>query len=308
MRTRQIEVLQAILRTGSISGAARLLHVSQPAVTRTLQHAEATLGYALFQRQGNRLIPTPETAALAPMVEQASKSIESVRKLARNLKLGENKPARIAAVPSLSLALLPAAFSRARRRISSLRCELGSAHYDEMLQKLLLHEIDMGIAFDPPAHPFINRIELGELELMAVGLPQAFGKYAKSTSIAPEALATMKLIEMAGRDPLGQIYQRFAALYRWGSGSISVQTYHIGLRLAALGEGVAFVDSASAQLCCPELKTLPLEPAARFPVSALVPKDISLTTVLSTMVDCLREEVEPRGQPHAERLLRLIER
>lgn len=308
MRTRQIEVLQAILRTGSISGAARLLHVSQPAVTRTLQHAEASLGYALFQRQGNRLIPTPETAALAPMVEQASKSIESVRKLAHNLKLGEDKPARIAAVPSLALALLPAAFSRAHKRVPTLRSELGSAHNDEMLQKLLLHEIDMGVAFDPPPHPFVNRLELGELQLMAVGLPSAFGKYAKSKSIAPEALATMKLIEMAGRDPLGQIYQRFAALYRWTQGSTSVQTYHIGLRLAELGEGVAIIDSASAQLCNPALKVLPLEPAARFPVCALVPKDISMTSVMSTVVECLRDEVQALGEPHAERALRLIER
>jgi DNA-binding transcriptional LysR family regulator len=295
MRTRQIEVLQAILRTGSVSGAARLLHVSQPAVTRTLQHAEATVGYALFQRQGNRLVPTPETTALAPMVEQASKSIESVRKLARNLKLGENKPARIAAVPSLALALLPAAFAHARQRLPNLRSELGSAHNEEMLQKLLLHEIDMGVAFDPAPHPFVNRIELGELQLVAVGLPAAFGKYARSSKISPEALSTMKLIEMAGRDPLGQIYQRFAALYRWTPGQTSVQTYHIGLRLAELGEGVAIIDSASAQLCGPSLKVLPLEPSARFPVCALVPKDVTITPVLDAVLECLRVQVERMG-------------
>lgn len=295
MRTRHIEVLQAILRTGSLSAAARLLHVSQPAVTRTLQHAEVTLGYPLFLRQGSRLIPTPETLALAPMVEQATKSIDSVRKLAGNLKLGEHKPVRIAAVPSLAVALLPAAFARARKRLPEIRSELGSAHADEMLQKLLLHEIDLGIAFDPAPHPFVHGIEIGRLQLVAVGLPSAFGKYARSRTISPEALSTMKLIELAGRDPLGQIYLRCAALYRWAPGRIAVQTYQVGLQLAALGEGVAIVDSASASMGAPGLKVLPLEPAITFPVCALVPKDINVGPVLQTVVECLRDELQLKG-------------
>ena len=56
MRLKHIEVFNAIMLTGSASAAARLLHVSQPAVTQTLQHAELQLGYALFTRQRNRLV------------------------------------------------------------------------------------------------------------------------------------------------------------------------------------------------------------------------------------------------------------
>ncbi|MDT9646790.1 LysR family transcriptional regulator, partial [Pseudomonas sp. JV245A] len=50
MRLRHIEIFQAIRQTGSISGAAQLLHVSQPAVTKVLQHAELQLGFPLFLR------------------------------------------------------------------------------------------------------------------------------------------------------------------------------------------------------------------------------------------------------------------
>ena len=39
MRLRHIEIFQAIRQTGSISAAAQLLHVSQPAVSKVLQHA-----------------------------------------------------------------------------------------------------------------------------------------------------------------------------------------------------------------------------------------------------------------------------
>lgn len=297
MRTRQIEVLQAILRTGSVSGAARLLHVSQPAVTRTLQHAEATVGFALFKRQGNRLVATAETRALAPMVERASDSLESVRKLARNLKLGDDRPVRISAVPALAMAIVPAAHTQARQMFPQMRAELGSAHVEDITQKLLLHEIDVGVAFDPPEHPFIDRVELGELHLVAVGRPANLGKYARHKSISPEALSTMDLIEMSGKDPLGQIYARCAAHYHWPPSQTAVQTYHIGLRLAELGQGVALIDSASAAGCGPNLKVLPLEPAVTFPICAMLLKDATVTDVMRGFVECLKTQMRGQAAP-----------
>ena len=50
MRLRHIEVFNAVMLTGSVSAAARMINVTQPAVSRTLQHAELQLGFALFQR------------------------------------------------------------------------------------------------------------------------------------------------------------------------------------------------------------------------------------------------------------------
>ena len=60
MRLRHIEVFHAIMQAGSVSGAAQLLHISQPAVTKVLQHAELQLGLQLFDRVRGKLVPTPE--------------------------------------------------------------------------------------------------------------------------------------------------------------------------------------------------------------------------------------------------------
>ena len=70
MRLRHIEIFQAIRQTGSVSAAAQLLHVSQPAVTKVLQHAELQLGFPLFLRVRGKLQPTPEALALEREVEQ----------------------------------------------------------------------------------------------------------------------------------------------------------------------------------------------------------------------------------------------
>ena len=49
---------------GSVVGAARLLNVTQPGVSRTIGLLELRLGYALFERLGRRLVPTAEAEAL----------------------------------------------------------------------------------------------------------------------------------------------------------------------------------------------------------------------------------------------------
>ena len=59
MTLRQIEVFHAVYVSGSITAAARALHVSQPSVSKTLRHTESGLGFALFRRLKGRLLFTP---------------------------------------------------------------------------------------------------------------------------------------------------------------------------------------------------------------------------------------------------------
>lgn len=54
MRLRHIEVFHANKQTGSISKAAALLGVSQPAASKVIHHTEAALGFKLFKRVKQR--------------------------------------------------------------------------------------------------------------------------------------------------------------------------------------------------------------------------------------------------------------
>src|ERR687889_772283 len=82
---RQIEVFRAIMLAGSVSGAGRMLHVSQPAISRMLALTEDRLGFRLFERQRTRLFPTDEARRLFSEVEGLYRGIERVNDLARNL-------------------------------------------------------------------------------------------------------------------------------------------------------------------------------------------------------------------------------
>ncbi|MGF2531710.1 LysR family transcriptional regulator, partial [Ralstonia pseudosolanacearum] len=86
MRLRQIEVFRAVMLVGTVSEAARMLAVSQPVVTRVLQHTELQLGFRLFDRTKGRLQPTAEAFELFTEVERLYQEVERVRRVSANLR------------------------------------------------------------------------------------------------------------------------------------------------------------------------------------------------------------------------------
>ena len=111
MRLRHIEVFNAIMLTGSVSAAARLINVTQPAVSRVLQHAEIQLGFALFQRVKGRLEPTEEAQTLYPYIERLFAQLDEVQRLAASLRAdaGRHKGLHVLTVLALSHEVLPRA-------------------------------------------------------------------------------------------------------------------------------------------------------------------------------------------------------
>lgn len=72
--------LDALLREQSVTGAAHRLHLSAPAMSRTLARIRAAVGDPILVRAGRRLVPTPFAAALQPRVQAA---VEESRSLLR---------------------------------------------------------------------------------------------------------------------------------------------------------------------------------------------------------------------------------
>lgn len=70
-------VFDAIVQTGSLTAAARELHLSQPAVSHALARLRDTLGDPLFTRQGRRMVPTPYARGLTNSVRQALSTLQA---------------------------------------------------------------------------------------------------------------------------------------------------------------------------------------------------------------------------------------
>lgn len=293
MKLRHIEVINAVLQTGSLSAASRLLSISQPSATKHLQHAEQTVGYALFRRHAGRLYPTQELLQLAPSIRQAYAGFDDVRRTAVNLRSRPQARLRVGTVPALA-GLLPQAYQALHTQHPDLRCEFSTGHHDELTQWLLLREIDVGIAFDPASHPALAFEELASCRLVCAAQADLLGKYRKAKTIPAAALSSMPIIELLGTDPVGRLVATYAQRYEWPfPAPLLVKTHQVALELAACAQGVAVVDEISAQKFQPALHVLPIEPEARFPVRAMFLHPGALSAAANHFIVACRDAFRP---------------
>jgi predicted transcriptional regulator len=68
MNLRQLEVFRATMRSVSITAAAKLLHISQPSVSRLISDLEESLGFSLFNRSGHGIIASVEVRRFSQSV------------------------------------------------------------------------------------------------------------------------------------------------------------------------------------------------------------------------------------------------
>lgn len=287
MRLKHIEVLHAIMVSGSLSGAAKLLNVSQPAVTQTLQHAEVQLGYLLFKRVRNRLVPTQEALALYSEVDKLFAQLESVRALARNLKDSAEFELRIVVPPSLSSHVLPLALKKFRRKHKNLALDIRTLHSRDIVAAMALREADVGVVYGTHPHPAVEEqvLATGQLMCLMPGAPRSRG------AIALTELSKRPVIRIHHQDPVGFVLNDLAArLSVEFVAGITVQTYQAALSLARHGFGPALVDPFTlAGRRFPGLSALRVEPAVPIQLNVIRPKLEADMAASSDLVACLRE-------------------
>jgi DNA-binding transcriptional LysR family regulator len=79
MDLRAIECVRAVARTGTVSGAAHELHISQPALSKQLQRLEGELGLRLFHRTRTGMVLTPAGHTLDDLGEDLLARFRQVR-------------------------------------------------------------------------------------------------------------------------------------------------------------------------------------------------------------------------------------
>jgi DNA-binding transcriptional LysR family regulator len=246
MRLRHIEVFHAIMQVGTISGAAQVLHISQPAVTKVLQHAELQLGMPLFERVRGKLYPKPEAHRLFAETEKLHRDLQGIRRLAASLKGRAVETVRLVSTPTIAISVLPQAMTAWRRGFPETRCELATHHTSEIVNALRLGEADLALSLQDPRHPGIVAEPIAEGVLTAMAPAGTWTPAQCAQALGPEDL-TGELIGLADSDPLGEVV--IAACEAQSVQPVFhtvVQTYQIARSLVEAGAGTALVDPFTA--------------------------------------------------------------
>lgn len=245
MRLRHLEVFRAVMLTGTVSEAARYLNVSQPVVSRTLQHAELQAGFRLFERIRGRLQPTPEARALYVEAERVFGEFERLKRLSANLRRRGSGHLRVAATPSLGESLLPGALARFHRQHPEASLELQTLHTGQIVAALLANEVDLAFAIAPPAHEAVQAASVGSGEIVLACPAQR--RNSAPLTFAIGEFADLPLITLDDQTPLGMLAAEALA----GAGPLpasfaSVQTYTLARSMVGEGLGCALLDQYSA--------------------------------------------------------------
>lgn len=265
MKLRHIEIFEAIRQTGSLTQAAALLHISQPAASKVLAHAEMQLGFRLFDRVHGRLVPTREARILSPHIERLGQDLADTRRLAANLRQGRQGHLRIGCVPAIGLGLLPLTIRRFHQQTQA-SFRISTQHGSELVAGLHTQDLDLAITFDTTEHPGIRRIEVGHTELAHLSLSPT------PNPVRLEQLAERAFIMLDTRDIVGTRMDQ--ALKQAGlevESRIMVQTHYVACSLVEVGCGDALVDRLTGRaMRKPGMLLSRLEPAITIPISVML--------------------------------------
>ena len=104
---RYIEMFQAILQAGTLTDAACLVNISQPAATKLLQQAERRLGFPLFVRVKGQWQLTSESELLKPQIGRIFDELRDLQRLISNIGRAEKQILRVVSTPTLANAIIP---------------------------------------------------------------------------------------------------------------------------------------------------------------------------------------------------------
>ncbi|MGE5792073.1 MAG: LysR family transcriptional regulator [Bacteroidota bacterium] len=242
MTLRQLETLYAIMRAGSITAAARNLHVTQPAVSAVLKHAEQQLGMKLFERIGGRLHPTPEALSLLPDLEEIFGRIDTVSRAMQELRDGRTGRLVVATSPTLVNALLPQAIAALRAATPRLNVIVHSLPTPLAIARVSRREADLGLVYAPVADAALDAEDLLVTE-MAVVVPRGH-PLARQSAIHARDIADESVISTGPGTRLGALVEEAARREGATPPSIGIEASSslAACMMVSCGAGVGLVD------------------------------------------------------------------
>jgi DNA-binding transcriptional LysR family regulator len=247
---RQLEAFIAVSKTSSFSAAARMLHVSQPALSSMIQTLERQLGAALFYREPQGSSLTTTGRELFPAVERLVAELNQTVASVLNYTTPRGGTVTIACIPSLSAAMLPPLISAFEKEFPRVRIVLKDAMTEArgISDMVRVGEVDYGIASPTADTADLEFRKLMDDDLVAF-VPHSHPA-AKGGSLRWMDLVSTPLIGMSYQSHWRLLVdQAFAQIgvSKRPHHEVSLITTAVGMVRAGLG--VAVLPSTAAQVC-----------------------------------------------------------
>lgn len=290
----------AIARTGSLTAAARQLHIAQPPLSRRLKRIETEVGGSLFVRGRHG---ASATVVGRTLVERADAALEAIRRAeqdASDVAGGRAGRLKIGVTPTLGAILLPSPLAAFRHVHRDVRLDLhASGDSADLRRRVRDGELDVALAA-LIRHPEPGtRIALSGQQHFVLIAPRDL-KLGRSGKVRRAALAELPLVAMTKgsglRQQLDDVFDDLAV-----SPDIALETSEREMLVpfVAAGLGVSLVPEGFVTGRAAGCTIYELEPPVRRPVGAVVAKG-RLPTLVTALLDTLADTTDlsrPRSHP-----------
>ena len=150
MNLRQLEAFRATIRCGSITEAAKMMHISQPSVSRLVADLERSTGFALFARVGRGLKPTVEGQTFYHAVEGMFTGVDRLQEVAGSIRASQGGTISIGTIQSMATIELPTAVGRLYRSRPETRFIIHSRNTPAIVDAVQMRQLDLGIVGREP--------------------------------------------------------------------------------------------------------------------------------------------------------------
>jgi DNA-binding transcriptional LysR family regulator len=250
----------AVLKEGSLSGAARALGVAQPTVGRHVAALEKSLRLALFTRSQTGLIPTDAALSLRSFAESMQSTAAALERAAASQGAGVRGTVRVTASDVIGVEVLPPIVAALRDSHPDITVELVLSN---RVQDLLRREADIAVRMVRPRQELLVARRIGQIE---VGL-HAHQRYLAQHG-TPRSVADLAKHSLIGYDQATAFVRNASkALAGWRREAFALRTDSDLAQLALIRSGagigacqmpIARRDDALVRIL-PKQFSLPLE-------------------------------------------------
>lgn len=239
----------AVMREGSLSGAARALGMTQPSLGRHMRELESTLGAALFARSPQGLVPTELARELVPHAQAMASASAALQRTASAGRGEVNGTVRLTASDVISAEVLPPILTEFRERHPGIVIELAPSN---LAADLLRRDADIAIRMVQPTQDALVARHVGRVELGMFG----HRRYLESHGY-PQTLAELTGHALIGFDtetpyirrlPEGMPYAREHFALRTDSDLAALAAIRAGFGIGIMQVNLATRDAQLVRL------------------------------------------------------------
>lgn len=241
---RQLATFREVMRSGSISQAARTVGRTQPAVSTMIRTLEDQLGFALFLRSHGKLTPTPEAQFFLEECDEILGRVERTERTVERISSLQSGKLKIACHPAASSVFLPQILTRFMKGRDDLDVSLIMRSSDVIEDLIASQQFDLGFAETPQPRASIRQTDF-DLECVCI-LPRG-DPLARAEAVTPADLDGRPMAALF--DEHGTAVQTEAAFRSAGchfNKRLELRTFLPGLQFVLAGVCVMVCDMITA--------------------------------------------------------------